>query len=253
MNVGIATKIANWYRRHAAKPCYVRRQRVNLDAPIVSFTFDDFPRTALHAGGAILKEYRVQGTYFAALGLLGKDSPSGIICTEHDLLEAAADGHEIGCHTFAHCHSWNTDWHTFERSLDENQDAISQLISGYSFRSFAYPLSLPRPSVKHACARHFECSRGGGQAFNSGVTDLNQLSAFFLEQANGNWETVRQMIDQNRTSRGWLIFATHDVADRPSPYGCSIDLFRKSVQYAISSGAQILPVAAALDLVRGRG
>ncbi|HTV54138.1 MAG TPA: hypothetical protein VMI06_04405, partial [Terriglobia bacterium] len=95
------------------------------------------------------------------------------------------------------------------------------------------------------------CCRGGGQTFNSGIADLNQLSAYFLEKAGSNFELVKALIDKNREARGWLIFATHDISSAPSPFGCTPEFFEGVVRYAIDSGAQILPVAAALNVVRG--
>jgi peptidoglycan/xylan/chitin deacetylase (PgdA/CDA1 family) len=241
----------NWYKRHAAKPVFQRRVDVRPSAPIISFTFDDFPKTALQYAAAILNEHRVKGTFYVSLGLLDKDSPSGPICTKEDVVETFAQGHELGCHTFSHCHSWDTGARQFEMSLRKNREALAEIIPGASFRSFSYPIALPRPSVKRTCAEYFTSCRGGGQTFNAGSTDLNQLSAFFLEKVNGDFEAVREIIDEDKRAKGWLIFATHDVTDRPSQYGCTPEFFGKVVEYAVASGARILPVDEAVDIVRG--
>jgi hypothetical protein len=87
----------------------------------------------------------------------------------------------------------------------------------------------------------------GGQTFNSGITDLNYLCAFFLEKSRDNPEAVKSLIDQNARARGWLIFATHDVCERPSPYGCTSEFFEQVVRWAVDSGACILPVVRALE------
>lgn len=248
----IGHRAYNWYKRNAARPLFRNMAQIQPVEPVISFSFDDFPRTALQVAGGILKEEGLTGTYFVSLGLLGKDSPSGQICTEEDVVEAFAQGHELGSHTFSHCHSWDTDGTTYERSLVENQEALQRLIPGASFRTFAYPISLPNLRAKRACARHFECSRGGGQTYNIGPTDLNQLSAFFLEKTASNVDSVKEIIDKNNSAGGWLILATHDVAAGPSQYGCSPEFFRNVVRYAVSSGARILPVISALGLGLGR-
>jgi hypothetical protein len=49
---------------------------------------------------------------------------------------------------------------------------------------------------------------------------------------------------------GWLIFATHDVAAQPSRYGCTPEFLEQVVQYSVDSGARILPVAKAFDLIQ---
>jgi len=223
-----------------------------LSQPLISFTFDDYPQSAIRVAGTILKNHGVRGTYYVSLGLLDTDAPAGRLCREEDVLRTADEGHEVGCHTYQHCHSWDTDAKTYERAIERNREAIGKMIPGAGFRSFSYPIALPRPSVKRVCGRHFASSRGGGQAFNSGVADLNQLSAFFLEKVNGDIAPVREIIERNKRANGWLIFATHDVSAQPSPYGCTPDFFSAVVEYAVKSGARILPVGNAVDLIQGK-
>jgi hypothetical protein len=103
---------------------------------------------------------------------------------------------------------------------------------------------------KRAAARYYLTSRGGGQTFNSGIADLNQLSAFFLERAGGDLELPKALIDRNRKAKGWIVFATHDISRSPSQYGCTPEFFEEVVRYAVQSGAQILSVADALDVIR---
>jgi peptidoglycan/xylan/chitin deacetylase (PgdA/CDA1 family) len=245
----------------AARVLFRRRLAVRTALPLVSFTFDDFPRSAFLEAGSILMRYGVLGTYYVSLSLMGKQSHLGPMFQEEDLKELTGLGHELGCHTFGHCHSWNTPRDVYERAILENQKALSELLPGASFQTFAYPISGPRLAVKKVAGRHFLCCRGGGlkvgrylrrhaaggQTFNSGITDLDYLCAFFLEKSRGNPEAVESLIGQNARARGWLIFATHDVCESPSPYGCTSDFFEQVVRWAVDSGACILPVARALE------
>lgn len=217
--------------------------------PYISFTFDDFPRSALQAGGEILKDFGLRSTYYASFGLIGTAAPVGNIFVRDDIKELLADGHELGCHTFAHCHSLDTRPKVFEDSIIKNMSALSEVAPGAKFGSFSYPISGPRLDTKRRVATHFLCSRGGGQTFNSGTTDRNLLKAFFLEKSRGDTEQVKEVIDQNRRARGWLIFATHDISEKPSPFGCTPSFFEAIVKYSLDSGAVILPVAEAMDRV----
>ena len=241
-----------------------RRIAVRTALPLISFTFDDFPRTALLEAGSILKRYRVLGTYYASLGLMGKSSPLGPMYEAEDLKELIHVGHELGCHTFGHCHSWNTPPEVYESAILENQRALTEVLPGASFQTFAYPHSAPRLAVKKVVGRYFQCCRGGGlkagrylhrhaaggQTFNWGFTDLNYLCAFFMEKSRDNPEAVKSLIDQNARARGWLIFATHDVCKDPSPFGCTPDFFEQVVQWSLESGARILPVVKALEVIQ---
>ena len=58
---------------------YARRDfTLSTDVPYVTFTFDDFPRSAFCAGGRILAGHGVRGTYFISLQRLGSPSVSGL-------------------------------------------------------------------------------------------------------------------------------------------------------------------------------
>lgn len=225
--------------------------RLASRTPVISFTFDDFPHSALQKGGAILQEHGLAGTYYTSLGLMNTDGPVGRLFSERDLSDALAGGHELGCHTFDHCHSWHTPPEEFEKSILKNRQSLSRLLPGASFTTLSYPLTMPRPRTKRKASQYFTCCRGGcSPSLNSGTTDLNFLDAFFLEQHRDNPTSVKKIIDQNCARRGWLIFATHDVEENPTRFGCTPSFFRDVVQHSVASGATILPVAAALEKVR---
>lgn len=242
-------RLQRYYRRRAASLSFRRPFLINSQEPLVSFTFDDFPRSALLAGGSILNRFGLAGTYYASLGLMGKKSPSGQIFVERDLRTLLDQGHELGCHTFSHCDAWDTGTAAFESSILENRATLSRLLPGAEFKSFSYPISLPRPLTKAMVANYFVCCRGGGQTFNARKADLNQLAAYFLEKSRHNLQAVKDLIDRNRQVRGWLVFATHDISDDPTPFGCTPEFFEQVVQYAVGSGARILPVAKALEVL----
>lgn len=247
----------------AARTLVKKQLVVKTPVPLISFTFDDFPRSAFLEAGSILSRNGVRGTYYASLGLMGKQSPMGAMFEAADLKELLDLGHELGCHTFGHCHSLNTPPDMYGRAIVENQTALTELLPGIKFQTFAYPYSAPSVSVKRVAGGHFLCCRGGGlrpgryfaraggQTFNSGVTDLNLLCAVFLEKSGNNPEAIKSLIDQNSRARGWLVLATHDVRESPSPFGCTPHFFEQVVQWALESGAQILPVVEALEVLRG--
>lgn len=238
------------YQRLAADHLFRRPFAIDSADPIISFTFDDFPHSALTTGGAILREYGSVGTYYVSLGLAGKEDASGQMFDVSDLRALREQGHELGCHTFAHCDSSRTPSSVFVESVRSNREAFQALFPEGFFRTFSFPKSAPRASTKKRVAPRFECCRGGGQTFNTGLTDLNYLRAYFIEQAKGDLALVKRIIDCNRDANGWLIFATHDVRDNPSPYGCTPEFFEAVVHYAAASGAVLLPVMQALHKLR---
>lgn len=240
-------RIQGKYRRTTGRVLFRRPFVIQAEAPIVSFTFDDFPRSALQVGGKILKKHGGTGTYFTSFGLMGKEEPTGAMFVREDLPLLLRDGHEIGCHTFGHCDAGETGASRFEESIVENRKALNEFCPGIPFRSLSYPISHPRPGNKRAAGRHFACCRGGGQTLNAGVADLNCLASHFLEQSRENPAEARNLIDETCRLRGWLIFSTHDISERPTRYGCTPEFFEGVVGYAAKSGAQLLTMAQALE------
>jgi len=236
--------------QRAAASAFARRPFLMKNpGPLISFTFDDFPRSSLSCGGTILEEYGARGTYYVSLGLAGQLAPTGDMFTREDLSETLERGHELGCHTFHHCDASITPARVFEESILENRRALRDLDPTAHFKSFSYPIGVPWPSTKKRCAQHFLGCRAGGQTFNAGTVDLNYLQAYFLEQSRDQPEAIVAMIEANCRSRGWLIFATHDVCENPTRYGCRPDFFSTIVERSVRSGAQVVSVSAGLAAI----
>lgn len=243
-------RIHGKYMRESARRFSRRPFSIKTSIPLISFTFDDFPQSALRVGGATLEKYGVAGTYYASFGLMGKEAPTGSIFVPEDLPRLLEHGHELGCHTYSHSNAWETDPAAFEASVIKNQKALQEFAPGASFRTLSYPYSVPRPNTKDRLTKYFACCRCGGQTFNIGEVDANYLSAFFLEKSRNNPANVKNLIEENRLAKGWLILATHDVSDQPTPFGCTPAFFEDIVRSAVDSGARILPVIQAWEALQ---
>lgn len=239
------------YAKVASETLFRRPLPLRLEAPIVSFTFDDFPASAYRVGGGILRQYNGRGTYYAALGLMGHTTCVGEIFCRDDLTTLIEDGHELGCHTFDHLNAGTTSPGRFEASIATNAKRLTELLPAASFRTMSYPIAYPRPHTKRRSSRHFDACRCGGQSINLGTADLSLLRAFFLERCGYDLNTVRRMISECCEKRGWLIFATHDVCAAPTEYGCTPQFFEDVVRFTRESGARILPVHEALRAIGG--
>ncbi len=245
----LAVKIKSRVRREVSVRLARRLVRMRNKEPIISFTFDDFPRSALFCGGEILHRYGVAGTYFVSFGLMGQHSPTGEIFMADDLPTLVCQGHEIGCHTFDHCHSWETSRRVFEESIARNRTALARYLPTATFQSLSYPISGPRYETKRQVGQQFACCRGGGQSGNVGTADLNYLAAVFIEQCSENFQTIERLIEANARQKGWLIFATHDVSETPTQFGCTPEMFETTVRCSLDSGAKILPIHEALQSI----
>ena len=236
-------RVANKWRRVLVQACARQGFPLASDRAYVSFTFDDFPRSAYAQGGRILHQHGARGTYYVAMQLLGAESPVGVIASREDLRALVADGHEVGCHTFGHLDGVSASVEDFTRSVETNQKAFQEVVPGGHLRSFAYPFDGSRLAVKRALTGRFVSCRGGGQTFNRGVVDLALVKSYFIDHRVGeSINGIAELIAANSAARGWLVFSTHDVAEQPSPFGCRPGLFEEVVRLARRSGARVLPV-----------
>jgi hypothetical protein len=86
---------------------------------------------------------------------------------------------------------------------------------------------------------------------NSGEADLQFLRAMPLIDRQMTRERIDLAFDEARDTNGWLIFYSHDVADRPSLYGCSPDLMTYTLEAAARRGIPALTMAEAFRCARG--
>jgi peptidoglycan/xylan/chitin deacetylase (PgdA/CDA1 family) len=215
--------------------------KVSWPGGVVSFTFDDFPRSAWVNGGAILEQYGCHGTYYAAMGLAGTENHLGPMFRLDDLRAAHARGHEIACHTFTHRDCARLPRAVIAAEIDENAASLSRVLDAAPVVNFAYPFGGVSQAAKSALAARFVSCRGTGRGLNRGTVDLADLFSTSLYSQNFDGDRLCRLIDEARAQSAWLIFYTHDVADEPSPFGCTPAQFRSIVAYAAENAA-VLPV-----------
>src|ERR1700759_3515022 len=94
----LRARVGNRLVRHfGTVPFRMRNKR-----PMVSFTFDDVPKTAATVGAPLLEEYDARGTFYIAGDLVGKWSGNWIGLSADEIIGLHRRGHEIACHTFSH-------------------------------------------------------------------------------------------------------------------------------------------------------
>lgn len=235
--------VRNKWRRLLIERCARLDFPLKSEIPYISFTFDDFPRSAFLVGGRILQKYGAHGTFYVSMQLLDRETSVGLIVSRDDLQALVKEGHEVGCHTFDHLDGTVSSPEDFEQSIEKNRLAYQEVIGDGHLGGFAYPLNGPGIRVKRAVRTHFVYCRYGGQTFNQRLIDLALLKAYFLDWRNvDDLSAVKDIIAKNNAARGWLIFATHDIAEDPTRYGCRPEFFEEVVRLSIVSGARVLPV-----------
>jgi peptidoglycan/xylan/chitin deacetylase (PgdA/CDA1 family) len=237
-------------RREALCAFYRRPVPLGTCGPVVSFTFDDFPRTALSAGGTILEKFGTRGTYYVTLGLMDKANELGELFHADDLRSLLDRGHDLGTHTFHHSSCRSLSLSAFVQDVRRGKNAVSDLL-GHDPTNFAYPYGDVSLRVKRNVGPILKSCRGIVPGFNGPEIDLNLLRANKLYGDMEQLSAAESLIEENVKRRTWLIFFTHDVCPRPSAYGCTPALFESVVSRAARSGSRILTVTETLDALSG--
>ncbi|WP_159586924.1 polysaccharide deacetylase family protein [Chelativorans xinjiangense] len=226
-------------------------REVLTDVPLVTFTFDDVPETALTNGAAILERHGARGTFYVAGGIASRVERDRTLISREGCRELSMRGHEIGCHTFAHrkLRSLGAD---LEADLERNAAYLSAAGVEPPIRNFAFPYNaawpLARPTLR---ARYLTC-RGAGEAINRGKVDHLMLKAVEIRQPEAYARSATRWVDDVAATPGWLIFFTHDIADTPTQFGCTPETFEHLVAYSAKS-CRIVTIGEAVALLGWEG
>jgi peptidoglycan/xylan/chitin deacetylase (PgdA/CDA1 family) len=217
------------------------------ETPMVSFTFDDVPKSAATVGAAILDAHGVRGTFYVIGSQVGASAPLWDMVDGEDVVALHHRGHEIACHTFSHKRACDLDAETLDAEIARNQQHLRSLDSSIRIENFAYPFGYGSFVRKRQLKSVFKSCRSIVPGVNSGSVDLQFLRAMPLIDRRIDRDGIERAFDQAQDTNGWLIFYTHDVADEPSPYGCSPALLNHALEAASHRKIGVFNMAEALQ------
>jgi peptidoglycan/xylan/chitin deacetylase (PgdA/CDA1 family) len=230
-------------RQFLLRSMYRRTRSIDLQRPVVSFCFDDFPRTAYTAGGAILRSLGTRGTYYASLGLMNTTNELGPQLTQDDIESLLIDGHELSSHTYHHWSARRVTLDAFEKDVLHGRDAVRSMTGSDEVDNFAYPYGHVTLASKKRLTVELCSCRGIYPGINGPEIDLNLLRANSLYGDVNELPRVESLLAETARRRGWVIFYTHDVQQNPSPFGCTPALLDSVVALTLERGFQVLPVS----------
>jgi peptidoglycan/xylan/chitin deacetylase (PgdA/CDA1 family) len=239
-----------WGRRYWLPLLFRREIRLPVTGPIVTFSFDDYPRSAQMVGGAILESFHLRGTFYTSYGLVGTtDVDSGDLFCLEDLYRLVEDGHELASHTFHHVSGRETPLAVFVREVLDGRAAMQSIPGLFVSSNFAYPFGAVTAATKRKVGRTMLSCRGIVRGVNGPVVDLNLLRANPLYGGMEQIDLVRRLLDRTQELGGWLIFYTHDVQNHPGRYGCTPALLEAAIKAALESSSRIMTVSDVLATV----
>ncbi|GIQ72406.1 polysaccharide deacetylase family protein [Bradyrhizobium sp. RD5-C2] len=228
----------------------VERFRLNNATPMVTFTFDDLPRSAATFGADILESYGARGTFYVSGGLVGLDAPDWTTGSADDVISLHRRGHEVGCHTFSHRRACDLDETSLAAEIARNRTYFHSLDPTMPVETFAYPFGYGSYARKHQLRSEFRTCRSIVPGVNSGEVDLQFLRAMPLIDRQMSRDRIDMAFAEAAHMNGWLIFYSHDVADTPSLYGCTPDLMTYTLETAARRNVPVLTMAEAFRCAR---
>lgn len=238
--------------RLAARTFAQRPLDIDLEAPLVSFTFDDFPKSAATLGARLLEDRGWRATYFASGAYAGGRTHHGAMYDVGDLKRLAAAGHEIACHTYAHADSTAVAADDVLADVARNADFLKACGHTAALDTFAFPFGEATPALKRQLSDRFSALRGVRPGVNRGRADAALLNAVPLDGGPAGLERAVDAARDAARSPGWLIYYGHDVQDTPTEWGCTPGFLQAVIAAVAESGAEVLPMNAALARIKDR-
>ncbi|MEM8616029.1 MAG: polysaccharide deacetylase family protein [Pseudomonadota bacterium] len=212
---------------------------------VVSFTFDDFPRSAADNGADVLSTVGAVGTFYAASAMVGSETVMGEMFSTDDLQALIKAGHEIGTHTHSHCDCAVQSTATVRKEIKTNLTALEEMGCHTPAAHFAWPYGETRAAHKQHMDDLAATARGILPGINRKGSDLMQLRSYTLTPDSASTAKAIKAIDAAARQGGWVTLFTHDVRRAPSAFGTTPSELRKLVKVAQDAGAAILSVSAA--------
>ena len=132
--------------------------------------------------------------------------------------------------------------------IERNRSYFRALCPDIKLENFAYPFGYGSFARKRQLQAAFRSCRSIMPGVNKGAVDLQFLRATPLIDRLIDRGGVDRAFDAAEKDGGWLIFYSHDVADQPSPWGCSPALLNHALEAASQRNIGVMNMAAALQM-----
>jgi len=246
---GVSNKLSRRIGRKIIPHFSKRMMHFEIDRPVVSISFDDFPKSVMEKALPALDKYGWKASFYVAAGLENITNHLGLHFNRDDLKQLQREGHEIGCHTYHHLNVTELSDRRKIEQIRSNAKAMKSLGFDEKMRTFAYPFGEASLTCKKQLESSFDSMRGIMRGIHYGKVDLNQVKSVPIYTGSTMQQTLG-FIDSLQKKPGWLTLFTHDIRKNPSEWGCTLEDFEYTLETIHNSGAIVLPIQQAIDFLR---
>jgi peptidoglycan/xylan/chitin deacetylase (PgdA/CDA1 family) len=112
----LSARVSNRLARHLHGAPF----RLPGTSPMVSFTFDDIPKSAATVGAPMLEEFDARGTFYVSGALTDQKSEHWTGASADEITDLHHRGHELACHTFSHTRAIDLDATAMASEMEKN-------------------------------------------------------------------------------------------------------------------------------------
>ncbi|HSH64292.1 MAG TPA: polysaccharide deacetylase family protein [Bacteroidia bacterium] len=239
-----------YYKIKRAIACKFLKKNVslNLTKPIISFSFDDIPDSAVTNGARILNRYGYKATFYVSLGLQAEDQKDKMYFDHSKLRYLAENGNELACHTADHIRLYESNSKEILANLKKNQQLVQGLIPGYKFENFSYPSGQQTFRSKLILKKEYTSARGVNAGMHKKKMDMYNLHANVLAM-HIPLQQIFALIDEAIEHNAWLILYTHEVEENPTKNGCTPEYFESIARYCFNKKVEVLTINKAINKI----
>lgn len=218
--------------------------KCRLKTPLVSFSFDDAPKSAISIGASMLETAGVRGTFYLTGSHCGQSFEGVEQYSTDDVKLLNKNGHEIACHSFGHGRFRQRSTSEINQDLGHNHAFFHNILgaNNQNLDSFAYPYGEFDSQSRELVAERFLCGRGVYRGVNCGTMDFANLRTTPLEKRRFSTKYLQTHLTKAIKQNGWIIFFTHDIADDCTNYGSTPEILQETIDAVNAQGIEIVTV-----------
>lgn len=207
---------------------------------VVCFVFDDATVDAYTILAPIFEAQGERCTIAVPGSLIGTAG----YCTASQVQALHAAGHEIADHTYTHSYGALDNLTTYTEAQLHAEFALSQATLsalGIDAKNLVYPGGYYNDLVSRVASQYYRSARGTSEGLNSLPLETYGLKVRNIQGTVGDLPTYYGYVDQCVASGTLLIFYGHQVYNG--------DLLNPLIDYIQASGAELVTLDGALDLI----
>jgi len=214
------------------------------ERPVLTISFDDFPKGAAREGAALMEAFGARATYFASGCFAGAEG----YYDAGDLARLSRAGHEIGCHTYSHIDCARAPLGRVRAELDRNARALSAMGHDAPLTGFAFPYGEASIGAKRLAVSRFGYARGVRGDLNRGRVDAGLLKALCVDGGEAAAARAVNLIASAAREPAWVILFAHGVDRVAGDWSTTPDDLGRCLRAARALGLDILPFSEAAKL-----